>query len=146
MRIFITLLSALPGAAALLLAGIIQPGEYYRPVLLASAGALALFAAPVAFLLSGRPWFARSRPRAALAVMGGFLAGWLAALLVAGAFNLTPLCVGADNGDGNNTIGMCVFYTLLWAAFYTPPLALIAALSAGLAAALRRPPQARETI
>ncbi len=28
--------------------------------------------------------------------------------------NSTPLCVGQDNGDGNNTFVMCGIYSIIW--------------------------------
>src|ERR1041385_7679920 len=45
---------------------------------------------------------------------------WILALLVLGLLNLTPLCVGQDNGDGNNDLGMCMFMTLLSGIVYVP--------------------------
>jgi hypothetical protein len=48
------------------------------------------------------------------------LLAWLVALIVLGFLNLTPLCVGQDNGDGNNDLGMCFFMTALSGLIYTP--------------------------
>ncbi len=146
MRVLIALLSALPGAAAVALVVLLFPGQYYQPALFSSGAAMTLISAGAGFLLAGRPWFGRTRFRAALAVMAGFAAGWFAALAVVFVLNLTPLCVGADNGDGNNSLEMCVVYTFLWAIFYTPPLGVMAALGASLASTLYRPPAFREVI
>jgi hypothetical protein len=33
---------------------------------------------------------------------------------------MTPLCVGKNNGDGNNDFGMCMFMTALSGVVYTP--------------------------
>src|ERR1041385_762780 len=48
------------------------------------------------------------------------LLAWILAVLVLGFLNLTPLCVGQDNGDGNNDLGMCMFMTLLSGIIYVP--------------------------
>jgi hypothetical protein len=39
---------------------------------------------------------------------------WLISFVVLAVINFTPLCLGQDNGDGRNNIGMCVFLTILW--------------------------------
>ena len=49
----------------------------------------------------------------------GILAGILALLILA-LLNATPLCVGQDNGDGNNDFGMCMAYTVLTSIVFTP--------------------------
>jgi hypothetical protein len=38
---------------------------------------------------------------------------WLVSLLTLTILNLTPLCVGQDNGDGSNDVKLCVIYTWL---------------------------------
>jgi hypothetical protein len=48
------------------------------------------------------------------------LLAWIVALIVLGFLNLTPLCIGQNNGDGNNDIGMCFFMTVLSGLVYTP--------------------------
>ena len=48
------------------------------------------------------------------------LFAWIVALIVLGLLNTTPLCVGQDNGDGNNDFGMCMFMTALSSVVYTP--------------------------
>lgn len=45
-------------------------------------------------------------------MLAGIL-GMILALLVMTALNATPLCVGQDNGDGNNDLGMCMGYVVL---------------------------------
>jgi len=52
-------------------------------------------------------------------LLQGLLA-WIAALIVLGLLNLSPLCVGQDNGDGNNDLGMCLFMTVLSGIIYSP--------------------------
>jgi hypothetical protein len=52
-------------------------------------------------------------------VVQGLLA-WLVTVSILGLLNATPLCVGQDNGDGNNDYGMCMFMTVLSSIVYTP--------------------------
>jgi len=49
------------------------------------------------------------------------LLAWTLALFVLGLLNLTPLCVGQDNADGNNDFALCNFMTALSGLVYTPP-------------------------
>ncbi len=60
-----------------------------------------------------------------LFVSGGL--AWLIALLSLALLNLTPLCVGKDNGDGINTFSLCVFYTLLVSFIYSPLILILLA-------------------
>lgn len=46
--------------------------------------------------------------------------GWLTALICIGLLNLTPLCIGQDNGDGINDYSLCVFYSLIAGIIYSP--------------------------
>jgi hypothetical protein len=48
------------------------------------------------------------------------LLAWGMSLVILGLLNLTPLCVGQNNGDGNNDLGMCMFMTALSGIVYTP--------------------------
>jgi hypothetical protein len=45
---------------------------------------------------------------------------WIVAVIVLGTLNLTPLCVGQNNGDGNNDFPLCIVQTVLVAFVYTP--------------------------
>jgi hypothetical protein len=63
-----------------------------------------------------------------IAVQG--TAAWVFALVVLGMVNLTPLCLGQDNGDGSNDLSLCVIQTALVGFFYSFPQAVLLALSA----------------
>jgi hypothetical protein len=39
---------------------------------------------------------------------------WCLSALVLAVINLTPLCLGQDNGDGRNNLAMCVLLTGVW--------------------------------
>ena len=57
------------------------------------------------------------------------LLAWLTALACLALLNMTPLCIGQDNGDGINNLGLCTLYTLLAAVFYSPPVLLLEGMS-----------------
>lgn len=48
------------------------------------------------------------------------LLAWLVAVLALGLVNLTPLCVGQDNGDGNNNFGLCMAQSVMVSLVYSP--------------------------
>ncbi|MFZ5878624.1 MAG: hypothetical protein ACOY0R_04590 [Chloroflexota bacterium] len=100
--------------------------EYYWISILAGASALLGSALVLGFL----------QPRGVRAHWAWILAAGLAAMGLAltatAAVNLTPLCVGQNNGDGNNDLGRCLGYVLLYAVFYGIPYLLMLAASAGI--------------
>lgn len=57
------------------------------------------------------------------------LMAWTLAFFVLGLLNLTPLCIGQDNGDGNNDFALCNLMTALSGIIYTPIYLGILALS-----------------
>ena len=74
-----------------------------------------------------------TRRRMALYLFLAVTLAWFFSLLVLMALDLTPLCVGQDNGDGNNDLPMCIFQTLLVSIFYTPPALLVIGMASLLA-------------
>ena len=42
------------------------------------------------------------------------LLAWGLCLIPLALFNATSLCVGQDNGDGNNSMLMCGIYSIIW--------------------------------
>lgn len=63
----------------------------------------------------------------------GLAMSWLMALLVLAVLNVTPLCVGQDNGDGSNDLTLCMVQTVLVSLLYSP-LVLLMSGAASLAA------------
>ena len=60
----------------------------------------------------------------------GMMFSWVLAFLTLAVLNLTPLCVGQDNGDGMNGISQCIMYTVLSGSIYSMiNLALVAAVA-----------------
>jgi hypothetical protein len=49
----------------------------------------------------------------------GMLA-WTAAVIALGFISLTPLCIGQNNGDGNNDLILCMLQSSLVSIFYSP--------------------------
>lgn len=77
-----------------------------------------------------RPVAGQSRERTVRLAFRRLAFAWGAALVLLGILNLTPLCVGQDNGDGRNTGALCVIQTVASAVVYTPPVLLLAGLAA----------------
>jgi hypothetical protein len=57
--------------------------------------------------------------RAGLLLFASMFFSWLIALFALGFINLTPLCIGQDNGDGINGMNECVLYTILASIIYS---------------------------
>jgi hypothetical protein len=118
-RLLSAIFTALPGfvfCLLFLLTG--WRGEYWwgmylvvLTVLLISSGFFGLMFPFVFQKLRWRPWV--------WILVQGLLA-WTIAYLVLALLNMTPLCVGQNNGDGNNNFGMCMFMTVLSGIVYTP--------------------------
>lgn len=69
------------------------------------------------------PWLGRRgfcRMKMFWLLFGGACLAWLAALIVLGALNLTPLCIGQNNGDGFNRLSECVIQTIAVGLVSTP--------------------------
>lgn len=54
--------------------------------------------------------------------LAGFVA-WGLSFPVLLVINLTPLCLGQDNGDGRNNVNMCIFLAVVWFAYLSLPVA-----------------------
>jgi hypothetical protein len=70
----------------------------------------------------------QEKPAATLFV--GLSASWFMAWLFMGLLNLTPLCIGQDNGDGINGLSECMQITVLAGGVYTAGMLGIVALTA----------------
>ena len=93
--------------------------EYFWPTYLIAS--LIFVSASLVFSQILPIWLHGSRfdyPWLWLFVAGGL--AWLVTLFSLTLLNLTPLCVGQDNGDGMNDLGLCFLYTFLVALIYSP--------------------------
>ena len=61
-----------------------------------------------------------SRGRIIFYLFLGLAISWLISLLILATLSLTPLCVGQDNGDGNNDLTLCVIQVILVSLSYSP--------------------------
>jgi hypothetical protein len=119
LRLLTGLISTLPALLIGLCVFTCFRGEYYWLSYLITAGIFSLssfvwgYWLP-GFLIKGRfnnPWL--------WVFTAGGLA-WMLAISTLGLLNLTPLCIGQDNGDGINDAGLCFLYTALAGLVYTP--------------------------
>ena len=62
-----------------------------------------------------------------LFITGGL--AWLVALLSLTLPNLSPLCVGQNNGDGTNNFSLCIIYAVLAGLMYSPGALVLLTLS-----------------
>jgi hypothetical protein len=113
----------------------IGKGEYYRGTYIAAWSAY-LAASLLAGLILPPPthkigWL---KSWAWLFLLG--LVAWMVGLIVVGVLNLTPLCVGQDNGDGTNDLVLCLLYSILAAVVYSPLMLGILLWSTGIGGAL----------
>ena len=99
-------------------------GEYfygaYLIVGLVFWSASILLSSPIARIR----WFMATRWRTVLFFFLSLSLAWLLASGVMLCLSLTPLCVGQDNGDGTNTLPMCVIQALLIALVTSVPVLL----------------------
>jgi uncharacterized membrane protein YesL len=98
--------------------------EYYWSSLLTGVSVLFGSALLLGFIQSPQ-----LRPKWIWIIAAGF-AAMVLALLTITVLNATPLCVGQDNGDGNNGFSMCMGYVVLYAIFYGIPYMILLMVSA----------------
>ena len=142
MRILTSFWVALPALLTGLAAFYTLGDEYYRPTYLLGCAAFLI----TSFIAGGIVPPQAYQGHWMKSWLGLFLAGaaaWLLAVITLALLNLTPLCVGQDNGDGINNLGLCSLYTILITLIYSPPLLLILGVHAVLGSAIVRRVSAR---
>jgi hypothetical protein len=94
-----TLFTSIPAALWMLLVILSKGNDYYRPVYVVTCGVFLAVSLAIGFL--GPTFFPQAfKRRPGLWIFGQGLLAWMAAILVPGLLNVTPLCVGQDNGNG----------------------------------------------
>jgi hypothetical protein len=119
LRLLTGLSSALPALLVGLCVFTCFRDEYYWLSYLIMAGIFTLSSFGWGYLLPS--WMRGSRfnyPWLWVFIAGGL--SWVLAISMLGLLNLTPLCIGQDNGDGINDAGLCFLYTALAGLVYTP--------------------------
>lgn len=119
-------LSALPGLVGVIFS-LNFSQDYFGPSLTLTATVLLVVGGATGWMLGRQDWPRRDTQLFGVAILVSVIVGWLAAMLVNAILNITPLCVGRDNGDGINDLGMCLGYTLMYLLVYTPMVAIIGA-------------------
>lgn len=125
-RISTSFFTALPGALffALVVISKEMRQEYFWISIL--AGVSVLFGSAIVF---GFVLPARLHPKWFWIMASGF-AAMVCALFLTAVLDATPLCVGQNNGDGNNDLGRCMGYVVLYAIFYGIPYMMLLTMSA----------------
>lgn len=131
LRMLSTLFTSIPAALWLVLLILAKGNDYYWPVYIVTSGVFLAASLVIGFL--GPTMFPQAFMRLpGLFIFGQGLLAWMAAFLVLALLNLTPMCVGQDNGDGNNDLALCIVQTLLVGFFYSPLETIMLLLSAVL--------------
>lgn len=140
-RILSAFFTAIPAAGFGALILIFHDNDYYWPIYFIASASFLFVSLLLGFFLPPllqrlritRPWI--------WVLIQGFLA-WAIAVVVLLCINVTPLCVGQDNGDGNNDLAICIVQTLLVTLVYSPlevVLLLIGGLGAGIVLVGKKP-------
>ena len=128
-RILLSIFTATPAIIWLILSTIMDRREYFWSTYVIVCAAFVVISFLLGFiapsLLIKTPLY---RPWTRILIPGGL--AWLAAVSILGLLNLTPLCVGQNNGDGNNDLTQCLVQSVLVAIVYTPLELIMLAMSA----------------
>jgi hypothetical protein len=118
-RLLSILFTSIPAALWLTLVFLAYGDDYYWLAYIITCGIFLGVSLFIGFLFP--IFFPQSfKRRPGLWIFGQGVLAWKAAFFVLGLLNLTPMCVGQDNGDGNNDLVMCVVQTMLVGFVYTP--------------------------
>lgn len=139
-RILSAFFTAIPAVGFGILILTFHDDDYYWPTYFLTCAIFLVASLLLGFFLP--PFLQRlhiTRPWIWLLIQG-FLA-WAIAIVVLLCLNVTPLCEGQDNGDGNNDLALCVVQSLLVALVYSPlevVLLLMSAAGGGMVLARRK--------
>jgi hypothetical protein len=118
-RFFSGFVTMLPATVLWMLIFISAGSEYFwKSYFIVSGVFLAISFALGFFIPALAPVHWKRHP--ILWLFGQGMLAWLVAILALGLVNLTPLCVGQDNGDGNNDFALCMAQTAMVPIVYSP--------------------------
>lgn len=118
-RLLSILFTSIPAALWLTRVLLTDGDDYFWLAYIIACGFFLTVSLVIGFL--GPTLFPQSFKRhPGLFIFGQGLMAWMSAFFVLGILNLTPMCVGQDNGDGNNDLVMCVIQTVLVGLAYSP--------------------------
>ncbi len=121
---------AIPALLGLVVNAVGFRGEYFALTYSLVLGCFWLGSFGVGFLA---PWLDQrgyGKWKTFWLLFGGACLAWFAALIVLGALNLTPLCIGQNNGDGINGITECMIQTIAVSLVFTLPVLVVLAVDA----------------
>ena len=119
LRFFSGFVTALPATVFWMLISTSAGSDYFwKSYFIVSGVFLAVSFALGFFIPALAPKHWKRHP--SLWLFGQGLLAWLVAILALGLVNLTPLCVGQDNGDGNNDFALCMVQTVMVAIVFSP--------------------------
>jgi hypothetical protein len=95
-------------------------GEYYFPSYAIMGGAFFGISLLTGIIVAIKTTKKMSRMKPVFFLFVGAVIAWLFSLMVLALLSITPLCVGQNNGDGNNDIVQCIVQDGLVAVVYTP--------------------------
>ena len=112
-RFFSGFVTILPAAGLLwILISMAKENEYYWLAYFIVSGIFLSVSFALGFLVPAlAPTHWKRHP--SLWFFGQGLLAWLVTVLALGLINLTPLCIGQDNGDGNNNLANCMGQTVM---------------------------------
>jgi hypothetical protein len=118
-RFFSGFVTALPATVIFILISTSAGSDYFwKSYFIISGLFLAISFAVGFFIPTLAPKHWRRHP--SLWLFGQGILSWVVAILALGLVNLTPLCVGQDNGDGNNNFALCMVQTVMVALVFSP--------------------------
>ena len=126
------LIGALPALVFALSAVVLSWGEYYAITTLAVGAAFWGLCFALGIRIPAKVH--ASQGRIGYLLFRNCLQAWILSLLLLAVLNVTPLCVGQDNGDGTNSVGECFIYTAVSSATYSFLVVALAAVTAVAAA------------
>jgi hypothetical protein len=113
LSLFSSFVTVLPAAIFLwMFISIVAGNEYYWMSYFIVSGVYLVVSLALGFFVPAlAPVHWKRHP--ILWLFGQGMLAWLVAILALGLVNLTPLCVGQDNGDGNNDFALCMAQTVM---------------------------------
>lgn len=106
-----------------------MPGEYYSIIYYITFGCFSLIGFVSGLNLNKKPIKSLFKRSVFLRAASVIIVAWAFSLFVLFFLCLTPLCVGQDNGDGNNDCALCVFQALLVSIVFSIPAVFLILLS-----------------
>jgi hypothetical protein len=118
-RLISGFVTTLPATVIFILISISAGNEYFWKSYFIVSGLFLAVSFAIGFfipILAPKHW----KRHPSLWIAGQGLLAWSLAILALGLVNLTPLCVGQDNGDGNNDFALCLVQTVMVAIVFSP--------------------------